>query len=59
MTSNEVLFVVSSVTETDIEKMIDNLIERSSGWDKLKARIMKFIKQSIKIRFTHINNLSF
>ena len=59
MTSNTVLFVVSSVTETEIEKIIDNLKEISSGRDELKPRIMEFIKQSIKIPSTHISNLSF
>ena len=59
MTSNKVLFVVSSVTETEIEKIIDNLKERSSGWDELKPRIMKLIKQSITIPLAHISNLSF
>ena len=48
MTSNKVLFVVSSVTENEIEKIIENLKESSSGWDKLRPRIMKYIKQSIK-----------
>ena len=51
MTSNKVLFVVSSVTETEKEKIIDNLKESSSGWDELKPRIMKFTKQSITISF--------
>ena len=31
MTINKVLFVVSYVTETEIEKIIDNLKESSSG----------------------------
>ena len=59
MTSNKVLFVMSSVTENEIEKMIENLKESSCGWDELRPRIMKFIKQSIKIPLTHISNLSF
>ena len=59
MTSNDVLFVVSSVTETEIENIIDNLKESSSDWDELKHRIIKFIKQSIKIPSTHISNLTF
>ena len=59
MTSNKVLFVTSSVTENEIENMIENLKESSCGWDELRPRIMKFIKQSIKISLTHISNLSF
>ena len=59
MTSNKILFVVSSVTETEIEKIIGNLKESSSGWDKLKPRMMTFIKQSIKIPLMHISKLSF
>ena len=59
MTSNKVLFVVSSVTDTEIEKIIDNLKESSSGWIELKPRIMKSIKQSITIPLAHISNLTF
>ena len=59
MTSNKVLFVVSSVTENEIEKIIENLKESSCGWVELRPRIMKYIKQSIKIPLTHIRNLSF
>ena len=59
MTSNKVLFVVSSVTENEIKKIIENLKESSCGWDELRPRIMKYIKQSIKIPLTHISNLSF
>ena len=59
MTSNKVLFVLSSVTENEIEKIIENLKESSCGWDELRPRIMKYIKQSIKIPLTHISNLSF
>ena len=59
MTNNKAIFVVSSVTETEIGKIIDNLKESSSGWDELKPQIMKFIKQNIKIPLTNISNLSF
>ena len=59
MTSNKVLFVVSSVTENEIEKIIENLKESSCGWDELTPSIMKYIKQGIKIPLTHISNLSF
>ena len=59
MTSNEVLFVVSSVTKNEIEKIIENLKESSRGWGELRPRIIKFIKQSIRIPLTHISNLSF
>ena len=59
MTSNKVSFVMSSVTEMEIENIIDNLKESSSGWGALQHRIIKFIKQSIKIPLTHISNLSF
>ena len=58
MTCNKVLFVVSSVTENEIEKIIENLKDSSCAWDRLRPRIMKFIKQSIKIPLTHISNLS-
>ena len=57
ITSNKVLFVMSSVTENEIEKLIENLKESSCGWDELRPRIMKFIKQSIKIPLTHVSNV--
>ena len=44
MTCNKFLFVVSSVPETEREKIIENLKKKSCGWDKLKLRIMKFTK---------------
>ena len=59
MTCDKVLLVVSSVTENEIEKIIENLKESSCGWDELRPRIMKFIKQSVKIPLNHISNLSF
>ena len=59
MTSDKVLFVMSSVTENEIEKIIEKLKERSCGWDDLRPSIMKFIKQSIKNPLTHISNRSF
>ena len=33
MTSNKVLFVMSSVTENEIEKIVENLKESLCGWD--------------------------
>ena len=42
-----------------IEKIIENLKESSCGWDELRPRIMKYIKQSINIPLTHISNFSF
>ena len=59
MTSNKVVFVVSSVAENEIEKIIENLKERSCGWDDQKPRMVEFVKQSIKIPLVHISNLSF
>ena len=59
MTSDKVLFVMSSVTENEIETIIEMLKERSCGWDDLRPSIMKFIKQSIKNPLTQISNRSF
>ena len=59
MISNKVLFVLSSVTENEIEKIIESLKESSCGWDELRPRIMKYIKQSIKLPLKHISNLFF
>ena len=57
--NNTSVFGVTEVAEFEIVNIIDNFNDSAAGWDEFKPKVIKSIKNSVKIPLTHISNLSF
>ena len=57
--NNTNVFGVTEVAESEIVNIIDNFNDSAAGWDEFKPKVIKSIKNSVKIPLTHISNLSF
>ena len=56
---SEATFTINAVTDTEVANIIGNFNDSSAGWDGLRPKIIKGIKDYVKLPLTHICNLSF
>ena len=56
---SEATFTINAVTDTEVANIIDNFNDSAAGWDDLRPKIIKGIKDYVKLPPTHICNLSF
>ena len=52
-------FTMNIVTDVEVAKIIGSFNDSATGWDDLRPKIIKDIKNDIKLQLTHICNLSF
>ena len=57
--NTNIIFQSSPVTEKEVENILLHLQGSSSGWDELRAYVMKTIKRSILLPLMYVSNLSF
>ena len=57
--NNTSVFGVTEISESEIVNIIDNFNDSAAGWDEFKPKVIKSIKNSVKIPLAHISNLSF
>ena len=50
---------VTEVAESEIVNIIDNINDSAARWDEYKPKVIKSIKNRVKIPLAHISNLSF
>ena len=55
----EATFTINAVTDTEVATIIGNFNDSAAGWDDLRPKIIKGIKDYVKLPPTHICNLSF
>ena len=58
ITNNTEHFVLDPISENEVLRIIDNFNDSSAGWDEIKLRIMKNIKESTKTALTHNKSFS-
>ena len=56
---SEATFTINAVTDTEVANIIGNFNDSAAGWDDLRPKIIKGIKDYVKLPLTHLCNLSF